>query len=683
MPSSVNELESQTTPQLPQTPSSIPLPPPAETPYFAAPQPSTPTTPSIYPSLDQLNAFAAPQTPTTQLQYSAYQTPRNVRLPEGHDTPYSSFVAQTPQQTNTWEIDPTLVAADEEQESSPVEDVEMEDVSEYQHEQEHSRSPAPHVLALASAPMTPRNVPLPVGGETPYTGVPSTPVSVFNRSAEPASPEENTLPGTMPETPRAIRPLDGQVSLRRRLLLRSAHKVMQEQISRRDMRRTMGVGSGLFGTPMRPQRGVDRSMVLPVSQPMTPITESAMTKEAPQTPEGQSGGMITPMTPSRVALPSPGGTEWDDSLEQDEDEESPMEDYAEPLKDHDESEGEHVSLAMYQTDAGEDEEGEEEDAEGETDHEEDAVYGAGESLSSPATPMEEGDNAVVQQDAYFAEVDGDDAIQVSSVAVCCRTILIIPLSIQFRSPSASQHLYQSNVMDSVSDEDDLVDRSLDVAPDMDDESDIEERSESEDVQSQEEQGEGDVQQETSDEEEEDKENDPLASSEQDEAEQDATQETSDIPASPSRAVSYLCLITRIGTEPLRWSQVRRPIVEEYYTPQPLNRQTDRRGMFGRKSLSSLGGPAVRGTPRSDMAPMKNAFARMSIGDRADVKLDAEDEEMKLEEQVSIARTGSGHRPLTGALHCTLRPRQSSGKRNSRPVSTKKGTPYLHLLVTRQ
>ena len=38
-------------------------------------------------------------------------------------------------------------------------------------------------------------------------------------------------------------------------------------------------------------------------------------------------------------------------------------------------------------------------------------------------------------------------------------------------------------------------------------------------------------------------------------------------------------------------------------------------MFGRKSLSSLGGPAVRGTPRSDLAPMKNAFARMSLSER--------------------------------------------------------------------
>lgn len=38
-----------------------------------------------------------------------------------------------------------------------------------------------------------------------------------------------------------------------------------------------------------------------------------------------------------------------------------------------------------------------------------------------------------------------------------------------------------------------------------------------------------------------------------------------------------------------------------------------------------------------MAPMKNAFARMSIGERADVKPDLEDEEMNLEEQVSIRR----------------------------------------------
>lgn len=82
------------------------------------------------------------------------------------------------------------------------------------------------------------------------------------------------------------------------------------------------------------------------------------------------------------------------------------------------------------------------------------------------------------------------------------------------------------------------------------------------------------------------------------------------------------------------------MVEEYYTPQPLNRKTDRRGMFGRKSLSSFGGPAVRGTPRSDMAPMKNAFARMSIGERPDGKSDPEDEETELEEQVSNVDLGA-------------------------------------------
>lgn len=75
------------------------------------------------------------------------------------------------------------------------------------------------------------------------------------------------------------------------------------------------------------------------------------------------------------------------------------------------------------------------------------------------------------------------------------------------------------------------------------------------------------------------------------------------------------------------------MAEEYYTPQPLNRKTDRRGMFGRKSLSSLGGPAVRGTPRSDLAPMKHAFARMSISERDTKKQEEQDEEMR-EESVS-------------------------------------------------
>jgi hypothetical protein len=56
-------------------------------------------------------------------------------------------------------------------------------------------------------------------------------------------------------------------------------------------------------------------------------------------------------------------------------------------------------------------------------------------------------------------------------------------------------------------------------------------------------------------------------------------------------------------------------------------------MFGRKSLSSLGGPAVRGTPRSDLAPMKNAFARMSLSERDADRENQESEEVK-EESVS-------------------------------------------------
>lgn len=94
-------------------------------------------------------------------------------------------------------------------------------------------------------------------------------------------------------------------------------------------------------------------------------------------------------------------------------------------------------------------------------------------------------------------------------------------------------------MDSVSDDDDLVDRSLDVAPEMEEDSDVESRSQSEGEQSQDEQGEDDVQEEAS--EEEDKENEPYTMPNRDEAEQDAGQGTPDIPASPSRAVSRLCL----------------------------------------------------------------------------------------------------------------------------------------------
>jgi hypothetical protein len=305
-----------------------------------------------------------------------------------------------------------------------AEDVEMEDVSEFatdaqQESFEQSRSPAPHLLAMASAPLTPRNVPLPVGGQTPYHRMPATPVSAFAQTPEPTSPEQEEPTLAMPETPRAIRPLDGQVSLRRRLLLRSAHKVMQEQASRRDMRRTMGVGSGLIGTPMRPQRGVDRSsMVLPISRPMSPITESAAKTEMPTTPSSHyESDQNAQMTPSRVALPSPGGTEYDPSFEE-EDEEVPT-DYAEPIKDHDEGEAGHVSLAMYQTDAGE--EDEDEDAEGETDNEEDDANDIGGNDRSPVSSAMAQHDGRAERGMYYDGMDGADAVQASLSSDSART----------------------------------------------------------------------------------------------------------------------------------------------------------------------------------------------------------------------------------------------------------------------
>ncbi|GHJ86043.1 hypothetical protein NliqN6_2445 [Naganishia liquefaciens] len=569
----------------PQTPSSVPLPPPAETPYHSGPPSAATSTPSIYPSLDQLSSFAMPQTPTPQ-SYPAetYKTPREIPLPAGGDTPYGAglYGAQ--------------INAEE------VEDVEMEDVFEIeanrqQASPEQSRSPSPHLLAMASTPVTPRNVPLPMGGETPYQRMPATPISAFARTPEPTSPEEEEPSMAMPETPRAIRPLDGPVSLRRRLLLRSAHKVMQEQASRRDMRRTMGVGSGLIGTPMRPQRGMDRSsMLLPVSRPMSPITESAIHGETPSTPSPNlEAEQSVQMTPSRVALPSPGGTQYEASFDDEEDEEEPT-DYAEPLKDHDDNEDNQVSLSMYQTDAGEDEgEGEDEDAEGETDDEEQGVIHSGGSGSSPATPAGHTDNETTQQGMYFDGLDGADAMQ-------------------FPSPSASQTLFSSHEMDT---DDDFVDRSLDVSQEISDE-EADDQAENEN----ESQNEGldetspaydadhqqvDVISVGSDEEGDEKENEPV--SEDDGREMLVAEVPPSTPASPSRAV-------------------RRNLAEEYYTPQPLNRKTDRRGMFGRKSLSSLGGPAVRGTPRSDLAPMKNAFARMSISERDTAKREDQDADMR-------------------------------------------------------
>ena len=344
-----------------------------------------------------------PQTPTPQSHAAqTHQTPREIPPPVGGNTPYVSALYGS-------QLD-----------AGEVEDVEMEDVSQFedgrqQVSPEKSRSPAPHLLAMASAPVTPRNIPLPMGGETPSHGLPATPVSAFTSTPDPTSPEQEEPSMTMPETPRAIRPLDGPVSLRRRLLLRSAHKVMQEQASRRDMRRTMGVGSGLIGTPMRPQRGADRSsMVLPVSRMMSPITESAARIEVPATPTPDYGAEQTAhMTPSRVALPSPGGTQYEASFGEEE-VDTPT-DYAEPLKDHNDNEDGHVSLAMYQTDAGEDEEeGDDEDAEGETDNEEDEQIHSGGTGSSPVSPTVHTDEGTGQQAVYFDGMDGADAVQASS-----------------------------------------------------------------------------------------------------------------------------------------------------------------------------------------------------------------------------------------------------------------------------
>lgn len=97
-------------------------------------------------------------------------------------------------------------------------------------------------------------------------------------------------------------------------------------------------------------------------------------------------------------------------------------------------------------------------------------------------------------------------------------------------------------MDSVSDDDDLVDRSLDIAPDMEEASDVESGSQSEGEQGQAEEGEDDMQAE-SEEEEEDKENEPLEPSEQEEEERgDMAHVASSIPSSPTRAVSFSCAL---------------------------------------------------------------------------------------------------------------------------------------------
>jgi hypothetical protein len=402
---------------LPQTPSSVPLPLSNDTPYVSSPfTPAGLLAPSIYPSLDQLSAFTAPQTPSPRLDaYLAYQTPRNVPLPSGGETPYGLS-------ERTYEIDPALLESEHADQQEPMQDVEMEDVSTYESTgdlgaQELSRSPGPEVLALSATTMTPRNVPLPSGGTTPYSGVPATPMSAFTqRHKEPASPEEQANDSSslaMPETPRAIRPLDGPVSLRRRLLLRSAHKVMQEQISRRDMRRTMGVGSGLIGTPMRPRKPVERPVMESLSPFMSPISEtpSAKNSEAPQTPSSTpSAAEHQVVTPSRIALPSPGQTEYENSFNEMNADGEDVEEYTEPLQDEYDNNGGHTSLAMYQTDF---EEGEvdDDDAEGESDHE-DEEGARIESSTSPVTPFEDFEEVSPQDSTYFVTADATDAVQV-------------------------------------------------------------------------------------------------------------------------------------------------------------------------------------------------------------------------------------------------------------------------------
>jgi hypothetical protein len=97
------------------------------------------------------------------------------------------------------------------------------------------------------------------------------------------------------------------------------------------------------------------------------------------------------------------------------------------------------------------------------------------------------------------------------------------------------------MMDTVSDDDDLVDRSLDVGPDMEGASDDDEEGHEEDERSPEtDEGQSEVISVGSDEEEEDKENEPVS---EDEIEQeDVREEAPDLPASPSRAVSALSFV---------------------------------------------------------------------------------------------------------------------------------------------
>lgn len=436
---------------LPQTPSSIPLPLSSDTPYVSSPfTPAGPSTPSIYPSLDQLSAFSAPETPTPQINsYLAYQTPRNIPLPLGGETPYSSSEP-------IYEIDPALLETDHTDQQEPIQDVEMEDVSAYQSSgeteaHEFSRSPGPDVLALSAVMMTPRNVPLPSGGMTPYSGVPATPISAFTQQHEkPASPEgqdnDSSAP-EMPETPRAIRPLDGPVSLRRRLLLRSAHKVMQEQISRRDMRRTMGVGSGLIGTPMRPRKIVERPVMEPMSPLMSPISETASAKnfEAPQTPSSApSTNQEELVTPSKVALPSPGYTEYDSSFSEVNAHDVREMDYAEPLRDEYDNNGGHTSLAMYQTDF-EEGEGDDDDADGESDHEEEERTSM-ERSTSPVTPFDNSEETSRRDSTYFTSADNADAVQVrenKGRVVLCQVGDILIYSIRRSSRALPQVRHRS------------------------------------------------------------------------------------------------------------------------------------------------------------------------------------------------------------------------------------------------
>lgn len=144
----------------------------------------------------------------------------------------------------------------------------------------------------AQAYLSPRSVPLPPSAETPYHGVPQTPAQNMRKSpATPASALPTRFAQQMTMTQQVIpqTPRNGQNSLRKNLLLKSARKVLELQIWRQE------------NASPAPRASIEN---------MQNTRRISTSRDHVQTPIRNSAHETK--TPSRIALPSPGGTEYSD-----------------------------------------------------------------------------------------------------------------------------------------------------------------------------------------------------------------------------------------------------------------------------------------------------------------------------------------------------------------------------------